>query len=123
MTLIYNFTEEELKLPIEKMGLCTRATHTLRWHDVNTLKDLINAIETTGLMGMHNMGKTTVAEIMCKLESMQTPAWHEKYARQREIENKTAEIQAEIAKHYKKIEELNNCLIHLSDIKKITKKR
>lgn len=117
MSKIYNFTDEELKMSIKNMGLSTRAKHSLLTYNINTLRDLIKTIETTGLTGIRNMGKTSIAEVMKKLEEMQTRTWREKYARLREFEQKTAEIKAEIAKHYEKIEELNNCLAQIEKIK------
>lgn len=117
MSRIYDFTEEELKLPIEKMELSTRATNTLHVYDVKTLNDLIMAIENGNLIKFRNMGKTSIAEIMNKLEEMQTRTWRKKNARLHKIEQKTAEIKAKIAKHYAKIEELNNCLAQMEKIK------
>jgi len=117
MSKIYNFTNEELKISIKDMGLSARAKHSLLTYNINTLRDLIKAIESTGLTGVRNMGKTSIAEVMKKLEEMQTSTWREKHARLREFENKIAEINAEIAKHYAEIDKLNNCLAQIEKIK------
>lgn len=117
MSKIYDFTNEELKTSIKNIGLSTRAKHSLLTYNINTLHDLINAIESTGLKNIRNMGKTSIAEVMKKLEEMKTPTWREKQARLREFEYKTAEIKAEIAKHQSKIAELNNCLAQIEKIK------
>ena len=117
MSRIYNFTAEELKTSVKNIGLSTRAKHSLLSHNITTLGDLVKAIESTGLKGIRNMGSTSITEVMTKLEEMQTPMWRDKRARLREFENKTAEIKAEIAKHYAKIDELNNCLAQIEKIK------
>lgn len=119
MSKIYDFTDDELKISIKNIGLSTRAKHSLLTYNINTLRDLIKAIESTGLNNIRNMGKTSIAEVMKKLEEMQTRTWRENHAKLREFENKTAEIKAEIAKHYEEIAKLNNCLAQIEKIRNL----
>lgn len=119
MSKLYNFSDQELIMSVQDIGLSTRATHALLWQNIKTLNDLIRAVETTDLKKFHYIGKTTVNEIMKKLEEMQTRTWRENHAKLREFENKTAEIKAEIAKHYEEIAKLNNCLAQIEKIQNL----
>lgn len=117
MSKLYNFSDQELSMSVQDIGLSTRATHALLWQNIKTLNDLIRAVETTDLKKFHYIGKTTVNEIMNKLEEMRTPKWRDANARNREFAQKTKEIKEEIAKHYAEIEKLNNYLRRIEEIK------
>lgn len=77
----FNFTEQELKMPITEVGLSSRAMKILRRTAIETLGDLVEYIQTNKLPKLYGMGETRIQDIIGRLTAMQSPEQRERQAK------------------------------------------
>jgi len=121
MLNLYNFSDTELKIPISDIGLSTRATNCLAANGIETLSDLVDAIENDQLKLLRNMGKITIQEISNKIAQMQTKEYRDNAAALQDAEKKFADINKQIAEYNAIITKLNQqkkfCELQISALK------
>lgn len=102
----YNFTKQELAMPISELGLSTRATNALAGADIKTLDDLLHVLTTRELKDFRNIGKTSLTEIHDKIAEMQTQKYRDLKTAEAEINNHKIQIRQKINLYNDLINEL-----------------
>ena len=93
----FNFTEQELQMPIKEVGLSSRAIKCLcpQRTGIETLRDLVEYINAGKLSKTRGMGKKCINDIIDRLYTMQSPEQRERQAKITACQARLKKIEAQ----------------------------
>ena len=97
---INDFSKTELNTNMRDIGLSVRVRNALLQKEINTVYELLHAIKNNGLIGLRNIGKTIILEIVNTIENMHQIKHITNYAKICALEQQKHAIQEQTNKFY-----------------------